>query len=68
MDYKNIKKGETYQTRSMGQIVKVKVTNKVKKENFYKLEYEYITENLFGFTKGWQFSETTDFPNINAVD
>ena len=64
MLFKDIKVGETYEVKSLGKIVNVKVTEKLKNKNFYRVEYAYPEMNYFGCTKGWQFSETTDFPNI----
>lgn len=68
MDFREIKVGNYYKTRSLGHVVKVKVTEKKKTENFYKLAYKYVTPNLFGFEIGWQFSETSNFPNVSAAD
>lgn len=66
MLFKDIKVGQTYEVRSLGEIVKVKVTKKLKHTCFYRVEYEYPEMNFLGCTKGWQFSETTDFPNIKT--
>ena len=67
MLFKDIKVGQTYKVRSLGKIVKVKVTEKLKNKNFYRVEYAYPEMNCFGCTKGWQFGNTADFPNIRTV-
>ena len=67
MLFKDIKVGKTYEVKSLGKIVKVKVTEKRKLETFYRVEYEYSEINFLGCTKGWQFSKTNDFPNIRTV-
>ena len=67
MLFKNIKVGKTYEVRSLGEIVKVKVTGKLKNKNFYCVVYAYPEMNCFGCTKGLQFNNTADFPNIRTV-
>ena len=68
MQYKDIQIGEIYKTRSTGFSVKVQITAKKRTKNFHKLEYTYVDKHPFGYTTGWQFSETYDFPNVSAVD
>ena len=68
MLYKDIKIGNVYKTRSIGYLVKVKITGKKRTKNFYKLEYQYVDEHPFGYTTGWQFSESFNFSNVSAVD
>ncbi len=67
MIYKDIKVGQTYEVKSLGRIVKVKVTEKRKYKNYYRVEYEYPEMNIFGCTKGWQFSDTSIFQNFRAI-
>lgn len=67
MLFKDIRVGETYKVESLGKIVNVKVTAKLKKGNLHRVEYEYPEMNMFGCTKGWQFGNTADFPNIMAI-
>ena len=64
MLFKDIKVGETYKVESLGKIVNVLVTAKSKDNNIRRVEYEYPEMNIFGCTKGWQFGNGSDFPNI----
>jgi hypothetical protein len=64
---KQFEVGKTYKVESLGKIVKVKVTEKLKNKNFCRVEYAYPEMNCFGCTKGWQFGNTADFPNIMAI-
>lgn len=64
MLYKEIKIGQTYKVESLGQIVIVKVTAKRNINDIRRVEYEYPEMNIFGCTKGWQFGNGSDFPNI----
>ena len=67
MLFKDIKVGQTYEVKSLGESVNVKVTAKRKYGNIRRVEYEYPEMNIFGCTKGWQLGFTDDFPNIRTV-
>lgn len=68
MLYKDIEIGKTYRTQSLGKIVEVKVTAKVKTKNYYRVEYDYSEPTVFGCTKGWQFSKYSHKFNFEPVD
>jgi hypothetical protein len=70
MEYKDIKIGQVYKTKSNGEIVRVKIKKKMRTESFYSILYEYIEipPLSFGCSSGVQYSETKDFPNVSAVD
>jgi hypothetical protein len=67
MLFKDIKVGKTYEVKSLGEIVRVKVTEKLRTKDFCRVEYEYPEMNMFGCTKGWQFDKAGVFTNMIPV-
>ena len=65
MEYKKIKVGGTYVVHSLYGPAKVTIEEKYKKNGYYNVKYRYETETVLGCEVGWQFSETTDFPNFH---
>lgn len=68
MLFKDIKVGKIYKVNSLCEDTNVKVVGKSKVKGFYVVKYEYPEMNIFGCTKGKQFSDNRNFPNIKETE
>lgn len=67
MNYQDIKKGSTCNISTRGELVRIKVTDKERKNGRYIVRYDYIGYCFMGCQKGLTYSDNGTFNNISTI-